>query len=130
MEKITFMGLEINKISIFGLLFNKTMLLGYFFMALAMVGIYEIFDVRYFSAAANAHASGLNPTDPALKEAMRLAVFGDVGEVNRNIPWTLFIVNYMYMIYTGSGVIFIVALAELMGFHVIAKAAAGFMAVG
>ncbi len=130
MEKITFAGLEINKISIFGLLFNKTMLLGYFFMALAMVGIYEIFDVRYFSAAANAHASGLNPTDPALKEAMRLAVFGDVGEVNRNIPWTLFIVNYMYMIYTGSGVIFIVALAELMGFHVIAKAAAGFMAVG
>ncbi len=130
MEKITFAGLEINKISLKDLLFNKTILLGYLLLMLACVGIYEIFDVRYFSAAANAHASGLNPTDPALKEAMRLAVFGNVGEVNRNIPWTLFIVNYMYMIYTGSGVIFLVALAELMNFNLVAKAAAGFMVAG
>ncbi|ARU50104.1 Polysulfide reductase chain C [Sulfurospirillum diekertiae] len=130
MEKIRFAGLDINKISIVQLLLNKTMLLGYVLLVFACIGIYEIFDVRYFSAAANAHASGLNPTDPALKEAMRLAVFGDVGEVNRNIPWTLFIVNYMYMIYTGSGVIFLVALAELMNFNLIAKAAAGFMVIG
>ncbi|MFW9620326.1 MAG: NrfD/PsrC family molybdoenzyme membrane anchor subunit [Sulfurospirillum sp.] len=130
MEKIRFAGLDINKINIVDLLFNKAMLLGYVLLMFACIGIYEIFDVRYFSAAANAHASGLNPTDPALKEAMRLAVFGDVGEVNRNIPWTLFIVNYMYMIYTGSGVIFLVALAELMNFNLIAKAAAGFMVIG
>ena len=130
MEKITFAGLKMNKISLKDLLFNKTILLGYLLLMLACVGIYEIFDVRYFSAAANAHASGLNPTDPALKEAMRLAVFGNVGEVNRNIPWTLFIVNYMYMIYTGSGVIFLVALAELMNFNLVAKAAAGFMVAG
>ena len=130
MEKITFVGLEINKVSFSTLFFGKTMLLGYAFLALAFIGIYEVFDIRYFSAAANAHASGIDPTNPALKEAMRLAVFGDVGEVNRNIPWTLFIVNYMYMIYTGSGIIFLVALAELMNFNLIAKAAAGFMVAG
>ncbi len=130
MEKINFVGLEINKIHFSELFFNKTMLLAYFLLAFAVFGIYDIFDVRYFSAAANAHASGLNPTSPALKEAMHLAVFGDVGEVNRRSPWTLFIVNYMYMIYTGSGVIFLVALAELMNFHLVAKAAAGFMVAG
>jgi len=130
MEKITFAGLEVNKIGIMSLLFNKTIIVGYLFLALALVGIFEVFDVRYFSVAANAHASGLDPLAPGLKEAMRLAVFGDVGEVNRNIPWTLFIVNYMYMIYTGSGVIFLVALAELMNFQLVAKAAAGFMVAG
>ncbi|MDY0265787.1 MAG: NrfD/PsrC family molybdoenzyme membrane anchor subunit [Sulfurospirillum cavolei] len=130
MEKINFIGLDINKTTIGGLLLNKTMLFAYVLLALAAFGIYEIFDVRYFSAAANAHASGLNPTSLELKEAMRLAVFGDVGEVNRNIPWTLFIVNYMYMIYTGSGIIFLVALAELMNFHLVEKAAAGFMVAG
>lgn len=130
MEKIIFAGLEINKISIKDLLFNKTMFLAYGLLSLAFFGIYEIFDVRYFSEAANAHASGIDPTNPALKEAMRLAVFGTVGEVSREVPWTLFIANYMYMIYTGSGIIFLVALAELMDLHLIAKAAAGFMVAG
>ena len=82
MEKITFAGLEMNKISLKDLLFNKTILLGYLLLMLACVGIYEIFDVRYFSAAANAHASGLNPTDPALKEAMRLAITSTFSAVS------------------------------------------------
>lgn len=47
-----------------------------------------------FGAAANAHASGLNPTDPALKEAMRLAVLEMSARSIVAIPWTLFIVNY------------------------------------
>lgn len=130
MEKIDFAGLKINKISIMDLLFNKAMFIAYALLALAAFGVYEIYDVRYFSEAATAHASGIDPTNPAVKEAMRLAVFGTVGEVNREMPWTLFIVNYMYMIYTGSGIIFLVALAELMNFHLVAKAAAGFMVVG
>jgi len=130
MENIEILGLEINRVSIFGLLFNKVMLLAYALLGLAFFGIYEIIDIRYFSEAANAHASGLDPTSPELKEAMRLAVFGTVGEVNRETPWTLFIVNYMYMIYTGSGVIFLVALAELMKFHIVEKVAAAFMVAG
>jgi hypothetical protein len=130
MEKIVIAGLEINKISIKDLLFNKAMLVAYVLLAMAFVGIFEIFEIRYFSEAATAHASGLDPTNPHLKEAMKLAVFGTVGEVSRETPWTLFIVNYMYMIYTGSGVIFLVALAELMNINLVAKAAAGFMIAG
>ncbi len=130
MDKIEILGLEINRVNIFNLLFNKVMLVGYVLLGLAFFGIYEIIEMRYFSEAANAHASGLDPTNPELKEAMRLAVFGTVGEVNREIPWTLFIVNYMYMIYTGSGIIFLVALAEIMKLHIVEKVAASFMVAG
>jgi len=130
MEKIEILGLEINKVNIFGLLFNKVMIIAYALLGLAFFGIYEIIEIRYFSEAANAHASGLDPTNPELREAMKLAVFGTVGEVNRETPWTLFIVNYMYMIYTGSGIIFLVALAELMKLHIVEKAAAAFMIAG
>ncbi|HIP13505.1 MAG TPA: polysulfide reductase [Arcobacter sp.] len=130
MDKIEILGLEINRVNIFNLLFNKVMFIGYILLGFALFGIYEIIDIRYFSEAANAHASGLDPTNPELKEAMRLAVFGTVGEVNREIPWTLFIVNYMYMIYTGSGIIFLVALAEIMKLHIVEKVAAAFMVAG
>ncbi len=130
MDKIKLLGLDINRVSITELLFNKSMLLAYLLLGLALFGIFDVFHIRYFSEAATAHASGMDPTNPELKEAMRLAVFGTVGEVSREVPWTLFIVNYMYMIYTGSGIIFLVALAELMHIDLIAKASAGFMVVG
>ena len=130
MEKIIIGGLEVNKISVKDLLFNKAMFIAYALLGLAFLGIWEVFEIRYFSEAATAHASGMDPTNPALKEAMRLAVFGTVGEVSREVPWTLFIANYMYMIYTGSGIIFLVALAELMHINLVAKAAAGFMIAG
>lgn len=130
MEKITFAGMRLNKISLRQLLLSKTMLFAYVLLALAVVGIYEMFSMRYPSVALNAHAAGIDPTSPALKEAMQLAVFGKVGEIERTIPWTLLIANYMYMIYTGSGIIFLVALAEILHFHLIARAAAGFMVAG
>jgi hypothetical protein len=130
MEKITFAGVEINKVSVKALLFNKTMFFAYALLALAIAGTYDLFEMRYFSAAINAHASGLDPTNPALKGAMKLAISGQVGEVERTLPWTLLIANYMYMIYTGSGIIFLVALAEMMNFNLVAKAAAGFMVAG
>jgi len=130
MEKIVVAGLEINKISIFKLLFNKTMLVAYVLLAIGIYGIYEAFDERYFSVVANANTAGIDPTNPYLVQAMKDAVFGHVGEVSRENPWTLFIVNYMYMIYTGSGIIFLVALAELMNIEVVSKTAAGFMALG
>jgi len=130
MEKITFAGVEINQISFGRLFFRKTMLLAYGLLAIAIFGIYEIFDLRYFSLVTNAHDAGLNPTDPAMKEAMKQAIFGTVGEIDKTQPWTILIANYMYMIYTGSGVIFLVALAEMMKFNLVAKAAAGFMVAG
>ncbi len=130
MEKITFAGVEINQISLSRLFFRKTMLLAYALLAIALFGIYEIFDLRYFSLVTNAHDAGLNPVDPAMKEAMKQAIFGTVGEIDKTQPWTVLIANYMYMIYTGSGVIFLVALAEMMKFNLVAKAAAGFMVAG
>lgn len=130
METVTYAGITINKIPLKRLLFSKTMLVAYCLLTLALVGVYELFHLRYFSMVVNAHDSGLNPTSPEVKEALHQAIFGTVGEIDRNLPWTVLIANYMYMIYTGSGVIFLVALAELMKFRIIAKAAAGFMVAG
>lgn len=130
MEMTSFAGLEINKTSFTKLFLNKTILFAYVLFAAALLGLYEIFDLRYFSATVNAHDAGLDPTDPALKEAMRQAIFGTVGEIDRNSPWTLLIANYMYMLYTGSGIIFLVALAELLNVKIVAKVAVGFMVVG
>lgn len=130
MKRFEFAGLEFNEVSLKGLFLAPPMLLAYILLAVAAFGIYEIYHLRYFSEAANAFASGINPTNPELVKAMKLAVFGTVGEVSRETPWTLFIANYMYMIYTGSGVIFIVALAELFKIELIAKISAGFLVIG
>ncbi len=130
METLTFAGVDVNKITWRRLFFSKTMLTAYILLAIALVGIYELFELRYFSAAVTAHDAGLNPADPSSKEAMRQAIFGTVGEIDRNLPWTVLIANYMYMVYTGSGIIFLVALAEFMNFRIVGKAAAGFMVAG
>jgi formate-dependent nitrite reductase membrane component NrfD len=130
MEKFEFAGLEINKVSIFSLLFNKTMIVAYLFLIIAFVGIFEVFEMRWFSDVISVHSIALDPTNPDTIEAMKQAIFGHIGEVSRENPWTLFIANYMYMIYTGSGIIFLVALGEVMGINVIAKTAAGFMVAG
>ncbi len=130
MKSFEFLGLEFNEVSFKQLFFSPAMLIAYVFLAIAAFGIYEVFGVRYFSEVANAYSSGINPTNPELIKAMKLAIFGEVGEVTREVPWTLFIVNYMYMIYTGSGIIFIVALCEVFGIKIIERVAAGFMVVG
>lgn len=130
MEKRIIAGLEINKVSIMNLLFNKTMILAYILLALGLYGVYEVFQERYFLIAANAHDAGLNPGSKEVAHAMKEAIFGAGGEVKREAPWSLYIVNYMYMIYTGSGIIFLVALAELFDVEMIKKTAAGFMTFG
>ena len=130
MEKFTIAGLEINKVSLKELFFNKTMYLSYILILIALVGVVEIFDLRYFPEVATAHSLGVEPITAELREAMRNAIFGDVGEISREVPWTLFIANYMYMIYTGSGIIFLVALAELLKLQIVEKLAASFMVLG
>ncbi len=130
MKAFEFLGLEFNETSMKKLFFAPSMLIAYIFLAIAAFGIYEVFGVRYFTEAINAHSMGLNVANPELISAMKLAVFGEVGEVSREAPWTLFIVNYMYMIYTGSGIIFIVALCEIFNIKLIERVAAGFMVAG
>ncbi len=130
MEKYVIAGIEINKVSLKELLFNKVMLIAYIFLAIGLYGVYEVFIERYFLLTANAFDAGLNPGSSEVAQAMKAAVFGDGGEVNRQQPWTLYIVNYMYMIYTGSAIIFFVALSEIFNIEVIKKTAAGFMTFG
>jgi len=130
MEKYLVAGVEVNRVSMKDLLFNKTMLLAYLFLALGFFGLYEVFNERYFLIAANAHDAGLNPGSREVAEAMKEAIFGAGGEVKREQPWTLYIVNYMYMIYSGSAIIFFVALAEIFNVEIIKKTAAGFMTFG
>jgi hypothetical protein len=130
MEKFSIVGLQINKVPLFELLFNKTMLLAYFLLAFGIFGIYEIINERYFLLTANAFDAGLYQGSHDVALAMKEAVFGPGGEVKRESPWTLYIVNYMYMIYTGSGIIFIVTLAELFNLEIVKKTAAGFLTLG
>ncbi|MDQ7066597.1 MAG: NrfD/PsrC family molybdoenzyme membrane anchor subunit [Sulfurimonas sp.] len=85
---------------------------------------------RYFLLSATALDAGLNPASREVAAAMKEAVFGVGGEVKREAPWSLYIVNYMYMIYVGSGIIFLVAVAELFEVEVFIKPAAGFLTLG
>jgi hypothetical protein len=129
-EKVVIKGLEINRVPLKTLLFNKKMLLAWFFLAFALLGIVEVFYERYFLMTANAWDAAANPGSREIAEAMKEAVFGSGGEVKREAPWTLYIVNYMYMLYSGSGIIFLVSLAELLGIEMIKKTAAGFITLG
>ncbi len=130
MKKREIAGVQINAVSIKDLLFNKTMLLAYVLLALGLYGVWEVFSERYFLLTANAFDAGLHAGTKEVAEAMKEAVFGAGGEVKREQPWTLYIVNYMYMIYSGSAIIFFVALSELFGVKIIQKTAAGFMTFG
>ena len=131
MEKIVIAGVEINKVSIKELLFNKTMILAYIFLAIGIYGVYEVMHLRYFfNGAVLAHDAGLHPGNHQLVEHVKDALYGEGGEVKREAPWSLYIVNYMYMIYTGSGIIFLVALDEILNLKIIKETAAGFMSLG
>jgi len=130
MKTITIAGVEINKVSIFELLFNKTMLFSYILLAIGVFGIYEVINERYFLLTANSLDAGLNPGSAEVANAFKEAIFGAGGEVKRESPWTLYISNYIYMIYTGSGIIFIVTLAELLNIDLLKKTAAGFLTFG
>lgn len=130
MEKCNPCSGQVEKLSFKTIFLNKTMLISYLFLLLALYGIYEVFSERYFIASANAFDAGLHPGSREVAMAMKEAVFGNGGEVKRELPWSLYIVNYMYMIYVGSGIIFIVVLAKLFHFKEIMKCAAYFLTLG
>jgi len=123
-------GIKVNTISFKSLLTSKTMFIAYGFLLLALIGAIDVFYERYFLLSATASDAGLNPGSRAVAEAMKAAVFGSGGEVKREAPWSLYIVNYMYMIYVGSGIIFLVAFSEIIDIKLIKKTAAGFLTLG
>jgi hypothetical protein len=130
MEKRSILGIKINNVSLKSLLFNHLMYVAYLFLLLGIIGIVETFYDRYYLLSATAFDAGLNPGSTEVAAAMKEAVFGSGGEVKREAPWSLYIVNYMYMIYVGSGIIFLVAFAELFDIGHIKKAAAGYLTLG
>jgi len=129
-ESRTVAGLEVNNVSLKSILNNRMMYVVYVLLAFALFGVIEVFYERYFILSANALDAGLAPGSREVAEAMREAIFGSGGEVKREAPWSLYIVNYMYMIYVGSGIILLVALAELVDIKLIKKTAAGFLTLG
>ncbi len=130
MEKFMIAGVQVNKQSFKSFLLSKKMLWAYLFLAFGLYGLYDVFSQRYFLLTANAHDAGAFPGSTEVAQAMKEAVFGDGGEVKREAPWSLYIVNYMYMLYTGSGIILLVSLAEVLHIDVIKKTATGFLAFG
>ena len=130
MEKRMIFGLEVNPLRPRDLLFNRTMIFAWFFLAFAVVGVVSVLLERYGVHTAGAWDAAAQPGNREIAEAMREAVFGEGGEVKREAPWTLYIVNYMYMLYSGSGIIFVVSLAELLGIEMIKRTAAGFITLG
>ncbi len=123
-------GVEINNVTLKSVLTSKGMYVAYGFLLFALFGMIDVFYERYFLLSATAFDAGLSPGSREVAEAMKAAVFGSGGEVKREAPWSLYIVNYMYMIYVGSGIIFIVAFAELINIKLIKKTAAGFLTLG
>lgn len=123
-------GININQIKLKDFILSKKMFLPYFLLALGLWGLFDVYSQRYFFSAINMHDIALSPDGKEVMNGLKEAISGDGGEVKREAPWTLYIVNYMYMIYSGSGVIFLVALAEIFNVGIIKKTAAGFMSLG
>ena len=101
MEKSSTLGVKVNRVNIKTFFTDKTMIVSYLFLLLAAFGVVEMIYERYFLLSASAFDAGINPGSREVAEAMKEAVFGPGGEVKREAPWSLYIVNYMYMIYVG-----------------------------
>lgn len=130
MKKKIIAGLKVNNISLHALFNDKVMYIAYTLFLIAIIGVISVIRERYMIPSANAFDAGLNPGSPEVAHAMKEAVFGSGGEVKREAPWSLYIVNYMYMIYTGSGIILLVAFAEFFHIELIKRAASGFLTLG
>ena len=123
-------GVILHKVDLKTLLTSKAMYVAYVLLLILLWGIVDMVNERYFILSASAFDAGLHPASKEVAEAMREAIFGAGGEVKREAPWSLYIVNYMYMIYVGSGIIFLVAFSELLDIQLIKKTAAGFLTLG
>jgi len=135
-EYINCCGLNIRKVSIGQLLFNKTMLIAYVLLAIGVIGWYEIYHLRFFHEFVNnaqvmAAAGNLEDTKQiaaALKE--QIFHLEHIEEVNKAEPWGIFVSQYTYLLYGGSALIFLTALAELFHVKIAPKVAAAFMTFG
>jgi len=129
-------GLNINSISLGELLFNKTMLIAYVLIAIGLIGWYEIYHLRFFHEfISQAKIYAMAGNEDALRDAahaIKEQIFNlhEVEEVNKAEPWGIFVTQYTYLLYGGSALIFLTALAELFHVKVAPKVAAAMMTFG
>ncbi len=134
-EYVKCCGLNIKKVSFTELFFNKTMIIAYILLAIGLIGWYEIMTLRWahdfvntrsiIDAVSNGH---LKATAEAIKE--QIFNLKEIEEVNRNEPWGLFVVQYTYLLYGGSALIFLTSLAELFHVKIAPKVAAALLTFG
>jgi Ni/Fe-hydrogenase subunit HybB-like protein len=136
-EFIDCCGLNIRKVNLVDLLLSPPMLVAYILLAIGLIGWIEIYHLRFFHHFVNngdvIKVAGGDPE--ALKEAgyaLKEQIFGlkEVEEVNKAEPWGIFVSQYTYLLYGGSALIFMVALAELFHLKVAPKVAAALMTFG
>ncbi len=135
-EYINCCGLNIRKVSIKELLFNKTMLIAYILLAIGIIGWYEIFTLRWAHEFVN--NAGIIATAGHLEESKQVAIalkeqifhLKHIEEVNKAEPWGIFVSQYTYLLYGGSALILLTALAELFHVKTAPKVAAAFITFG
>jgi len=130
-------GLNIKKVSLGELLFNKTMLVAYILLAIGVVGWVQLYGLRFFHFFVNNHdviaaAGGSSEHLKAVAEALKEQIFNlpHIEEVNKAEPWGIFVSQYTYLLYGGSALIFLTALAELFHVKIAPKVAAALMTFG
>ncbi len=129
-------GLNIQRVSFGQLFFNKTMIVAYILLAIGLVGWYEVFHLRWFHHFVNnftlmndgGNIAKLKMDAIALKE--QIFNLPEIEEVNKADPWGVFVTQYVYLLYGGSALIFLTALAELFHVKVAPKVAAALTSFG
>lgn len=135
-EYINCCGLNIRKVSLIELLFNKMMFIAYILIAIGIVGWYQILSLRWAHDFIN--NAGVIAAAGSLEEAKQVAIalkeqifnLPHIEEVNKATPWGVFVSQYTYLLYGGSALIFLTALAELFHLKIAPKVAAAFMSFG
>ncbi len=130
-------GLNIKKVSLKELLFNKTMLVAYILIAIGVIGWIQLYGLRFFHLFVNNHdviaaAGGSSEHLKAIAEALKEQIFHleHIEEVKKPEPWGIFVTQYTYLLYGGSALIFLTALAELFHVKIAPKVAAALMTFG
>jgi hypothetical protein len=127
-------GLNFKSVSFGELFFNKTMLFAYLLLAIGVIGWIQIYSLRFGHDFVNVKDMVGVTADNAKQLAMSLKeqIFGmhHIEEVPRTEPWSIFVIQYTYLLYGGSALIFLTALAELFNLHISHKASAAMMTLG
>ncbi|MEO1941848.1 MAG: hypothetical protein ABGW77_03035, partial [Campylobacterales bacterium] len=130
-------GLNIRRVNWADLLLNPAMMVSYILLTIGLFGWIEIYHLRFFQDFVNnwdvIKVAGGNPE--AIKEtalALKQQIFAlpEIEEVNKAEPWGIFVTQYTYLLYGGSALIFMVALAELLHLKLAPKVAAALMTFG